>query len=93
MCLNGTFSISKLYKNLLKPLAEKDTLVSVLTPFVISLLVCKHTYCIKTNTAIPFRESFSSRKNQENRLRTYLNQQYTEKNGFLVSVASVVFPR
>ena len=65
-----------------RSLAEKDTLVSVLTPFVVILLVCKHPASLTTNTVIPFRDSFSSRKNQENRLRTYLNMLCTEKNGF-----------
>ena len=66
-----------------RSLAEKDTLVSVLTPFVVMLLVCKHPASLPTNTVIPFRDSFSSRKNKKNRLRKYLNILCTEKNGFL----------
>ena len=54
----------------IKPLSEKDTLVRVLTPFVVILLVCKHPASLPTNTVIPFRDFFSSRKNQENRLYT-----------------------
>ena len=65
-----------------RSLAEKDTLVSVLTPFVVILLVCKHPASLTTNTVIPFRDSFSSRKNPKNRLRTYLNMLCTEKMVF-----------
>ena len=65
-----------------RSLAEKDTLVSVLTVFVVILLVCKHPASLTTNTVIPFRDSFSSRKNKKNRLRTYLNMLCTEKMVF-----------
>jgi hypothetical protein len=70
-----------------RSLAEKDTLVSVLTPFVVMLLVCKHPASLPTNTVIPFRDSFSSRKNQENSLPLTVAKLFlSAKRGFFFSV-------
>ena len=65
-----------------KPLSDKETLVRVLTPLVAILLVCKHPDSLTTNTVIPFRDSFSERKNiasLKNRLRiAYFSMTGTE---------------
>ena len=55
-----------------KYLDEKGTLVRVLTLSVVILLGCEHPGSLTPDTVIPCRDSFSSRRKQRYRLKTFL---------------------